>query len=178
MPPRRIGLYALATMEREGAIHGYGLAQRIADRTAGAWRPGAGAIYPSLQALVERGLARSEGSGRRREYRITPAGRALLRQVRSRAGPDGRRGPDLAVLWAEVVGVDDLGEFLLLRLRRSLDAIVTAVAVSGGPALAPASRDRLRGATVGELERRLADLGRTGARLRPAPAARRPGRRR
>ncbi len=176
MPPRRIGLYALATMEREGPIHGYGLAQRIAERTAGAWKPGPGAIYPSLQGLVERGLARSEGSGRRREYRITPAGRAVLRRVRSRQGPDGRRGPDLAVLWAEVVGAGDLAAFLLHRLRRSLDAISTTLQAGPVPGLSAAAASRLRADTIDELERRRKVLGGSTARgRRPAPR-RRPGR--
>ncbi len=178
MPPRRIGLYALATMERDGPIHGYGLAQRIAERTAGAWKPGPGAIYPTLQALVERGLARSEGSGRRREYRITPAGRALLRKIRSHRGAAGRRGPDLAVLWAEVVGAEDLGSFLLLRLQRSLDAVAFALASEARPGLGAAGAAKLRRATIGELERRLGELRRSRPRPPGAAGARARSRRR
>lgn len=123
MPPRLIGLYALARMERDGALYGYRLAQQIADRTGGRWRPGPGAIYPSLARLVERGFARSAGAGRRREYRITPAGRAALRRIRRRDGPAGGGGPDLSTLWAEIAGEDDPGRFLLRRLERTTDAV-------------------------------------------------------
>jgi DNA-binding PadR family transcriptional regulator len=123
VPPRVIGLYALASMEREGKVYGYQLSQGIAERTGGAWRPGAGAVYPSLRALVERGLARRQGVGRRREYRITPEGRRLLGVVRRRAAQGGRSGPDPGALWAEIVGAENLGRFLLRRLERSLDAL-------------------------------------------------------
>jgi len=123
VPPRLIGLYALATMEREGKIHGYRLSATIAERTGGTWRPGAGAVYPSLRALVERGLALREGEGRRREYRITPRGRALLRSVRRRVLAGSGSRPDPAPLWAEIVGEANLGRFLVRRLERTLASV-------------------------------------------------------
>ena len=123
MPPRFLGLYALAVMEQDGALYGYRFAQRIAERTSGRWRPGPGAIYPSLSRLVERGLARCEGSGRRREYRITIRGRAALRRIRRHAGPGGSGEPDLSALWAEIAGETDPGRFLLRRLERTTAAL-------------------------------------------------------
>ncbi len=173
MPPRMVGLYALAQMERAGTVHGYELAQRIADRTQGAWRPSAGTIYPSLQRLVDRGLARPRLVGRRRAYRITPAGRAVLRRLRRQMGAGAPGVPDLSVLWAEVVGAADLDSFLLRRLRRSLDAI--SATLNGGPATEPAPlrRDGLRTATIAELSARLEELRGRGHRV----AAARPRRR-
>jgi DNA-binding PadR family transcriptional regulator len=123
MPPRLVGLYALTCMERDGQVYGYSLGQRIADRTAGAWRPGPGAVYPALNRLVDRGLARVTGEGRRRVYGITAKGRHLLGRLRrERRGPAGT-GPDLSVLWAEIVGAPDDSTFLLQRLRRSIDGV-------------------------------------------------------
>ena len=123
MPARLVGLYALRCMERDGGVYGYFLAARIAERTAGAWRPGPGAVYPALQRLADRGLAKPHGQGRRREYRITPEGRKLLRKVRRERGGPGGSGPDLSLLWAEILGVSDDSTYLWLRLRRSLDSI-------------------------------------------------------
>src|SRR5579863_8807351 len=80
-------LYALALMEREGPIHGYRLAARIEERTEGAWRPGPGAVYPALQRLVRRELARKTRNGRRQEYTITQNGRELLARIRARSAP-------------------------------------------------------------------------------------------
>ncbi len=122
-PGRLLGLYALSVMERDGPIYGYSLAERVADRTDGGWRPGAGAIYPALQSLVERGLARSGSDGRRRVYRITPTGRALLHRVRATWMGAGRSGPDLSRLWSEIAGEADPGQHVLRHLRHHLDGI-------------------------------------------------------
>jgi DNA-binding PadR family transcriptional regulator len=120
-----VGLYALACMEKDGAVYGYSLASRIAERTGGGWRPGPGAVYPALHHLTERGLASVHGAGRRREYRITPRGRRLLRKVRAERFSSGGSGPDLTLLWAEIKGATDDATFLLHRLRRALDGIET-----------------------------------------------------
>jgi DNA-binding PadR family transcriptional regulator len=123
MPPRIVGLYALTCMERDGQVYGYSLAQRISERTGGAWRPGPGAVYPALNRLADRGLATVRGMGRRREYRITADGRRLLRRMRRERTAQGASGPDLGLLWAEIVGAPDDSTFLLQRLRRSLDGL-------------------------------------------------------
>jgi len=122
-PGRLLALYALAVMEREGPIYGYSLAERIAERTDGGWRPGAGAIYPALQSLVRRGLARSRSEGRRRTYTISRSGRALLTRVRQGWMGMGRSGPDLGMIWSEIAGVSDPGVHMLGHLRRHLDGI-------------------------------------------------------
>jgi len=165
MPARLVGLYALTCMERDGGVYGYSLAARIAERTSGAWRPGAGAIYPALQRLADRGLAKSHGDGRRREFRITPQGRRLLQKIRRERATPGGSGPDLSLLWADILGVSDDSTFLWLRLRRSLDSI------EGHLHRAPGARfdgRPLREQVVDELramERRLS-AGRTRSRRR------------
>jgi len=123
MPARLVGLYALRCMERDGVVYGYSLAGRIAERTGGVWRPGPGAIYPALRRLTDRGLARVVGAGRRREYRITPEGRQLLKKIRKERASPGGSGPDLSLLWAEIVGAPDDTTYLLQRLRRTLDGV-------------------------------------------------------
>src|SRR5580658_4609829 len=122
-PPGLLGLYALTMMEKEGRVHGYGVAERIAERTEGSWRPGPGAIYPSMRKLEARGWARTRPAGRRREYEITPAGRRFLVQIRQRQSSSGSTRLDLSSLWAEVAGSADVDAFLMMRLRRSLDAL-------------------------------------------------------
>jgi PadR family transcriptional regulator, regulatory protein PadR len=144
MPARIIGLYSLALMD-QGPVYGYFISRRISERTGGSWRPGAGAVYPALRALVDRGLARSVGRGRRREYRITPAGRAALRRIRSESPSTNRSAPDLSVLWADVVGRRDLGPFLLQRLRRTIQALETQAGRSPeSPGARALRRDLLR----------------------------------
>lgn len=122
-PGRVLALYALSVMERDGPVYGYSLADRVSDRTDGAWRPGAGAIYPALQSLVVRGFARSGREGRRRVYTITSRGRKALGQIRrGRIGSPGT-GPDLGLLWSEIASAGDPGQHLVRHLHRHLEAI-------------------------------------------------------
>jgi DNA-binding PadR family transcriptional regulator len=157
---RLVGLYALSLMEREGPLHGYGLSQRIAQKTEGAWRPGPGSVYPSLRQLTEIGFARSRVKQRRREYTITAKGTALLRRVRSQNGPLGRPRADLSSLWAEVMGAGDVDRFLLLRLRRTLDSLEAQI---GRPGVSSARAGSLRTATLDELSK-------ASARFRALPS--------
>jgi DNA-binding PadR family transcriptional regulator len=153
-------------MDREGSVYGYQISRRIADRTEGAWRPSPGAIYPALRVLVARGLARVAHRNRRLEYRITARGRALLREVRARRSWRSS-APDLSVLWAEIVGVRDPGEFLLRRVQRATAALADHVE------RVPGSNERgraLRRKALAELAAARRRLGSGG------PNARRAGR--
>ncbi len=134
-PGRVLGLYALAAMDRDGPVYGYQLTERIAERTDGAWRPGAGAVYPALNSLVERGLARSAAARGRRMYSITPRGRAFLGRIRKEWMGGGRSGPDLSRLWAEVAGARDPGQHALQHVRRHLESLATLVERSEDPGL-------------------------------------------
>ena len=67
-----------------GAMHGYAVASRIADRTGGELRIDDGALYQALHRMQERGWLESEWghaeTGKRaRFYRLTEEGRARLR---------------------------------------------------------------------------------------------------
>jgi DNA-binding PadR family transcriptional regulator len=55
--------------------HGYDVIQRLEEKTAGAWRPSPGSVYPTLQLLEDEGLVRSVERDAKRVYEITAAGR-------------------------------------------------------------------------------------------------------
>lgn len=57
-------------------MHGYQLIRAIADRSAGAWTPTAGTIYPTLQLLADEGLVTATQEGERRVWSLTDTGRA------------------------------------------------------------------------------------------------------
>jgi len=69
--------YALLSIGRK-PMSGYDLMREIDDKTEGAWRPGPGAVYPTLQRLVKqryvRARKRSKGGPAQVTYEITPAG--------------------------------------------------------------------------------------------------------
>jgi DNA-binding PadR family transcriptional regulator len=69
-----------------GHLHGYGIIRDVAERTAGALRLGTGTLYTALARLEalelvdesDRRAPPGEDDERRRYYRLTPLGRAVL----------------------------------------------------------------------------------------------------
>src|SRR5262245_35942177 len=68
----------------DGDRHGYGIILEIAERTGGRLRLGTGTLYTAIGGLAEAGLVtrspqrRADEDERRRYYRLTPLGRAVL----------------------------------------------------------------------------------------------------
>ena len=81
-------LLALSDADR----HGYGIILEIAERTAGSMRLGTGTLYTALAGLEDGGLVveskpkppPKDHDQRRRYYRLTPFGRAVLEAETSR----------------------------------------------------------------------------------------------
>ena len=65
----------------DAPLHGYGIMQNVERLSGGRVRLAAGTLYGALITLTERGWieAVGEDEGRRKEYRITPEGRAAVR---------------------------------------------------------------------------------------------------
>src|SRR4051812_2806154 len=66
-----------------GAIHGWGVADRIERLTGGAFEIQQGVVYPALQRLLRRGLVTAEwrlteNNRRARYYKLTASGRREL----------------------------------------------------------------------------------------------------
>lgn len=62
----------------EQPMHGYQLMQAISERTAGAWQPSPGAIYPTLSQLQDEGLVTMQSEGGRKLATLSDAGRTYL----------------------------------------------------------------------------------------------------
>src|SRR5262252_8463272 len=69
---------AILALLREGPRNGYQIMSDIEERSAGAWRPSPGAVYPALSALADEGLIIAEESGGRRTFSLTDAGREYV----------------------------------------------------------------------------------------------------
>jgi PadR family transcriptional regulator PadR len=79
-------LLILATLE-ERPRHGYVISGQIEERSRGVLRFHVATFYPLLYRLEKRGLVKGQwvekpDQRRRRYYRLTPAGRTLLRAQR------------------------------------------------------------------------------------------------
>jgi DNA-binding PadR family transcriptional regulator len=73
----------------EGDLHGYGIMRAVQDQTLGEVRLGPGTLYSSLQSLLEAGAIEevandAVGAERRRYYRLSAAGRKLVRSEAKR----------------------------------------------------------------------------------------------
>ena len=78
---------AILALLREGPRNGYQIMSEIEERSAGAWRPSPGAVYPALAQLADEGLIAGEESGGRRTFSLTDAGRGYVEE-----NPDMARG--------------------------------------------------------------------------------------
>ena len=74
---------SILALLKDRPMHGYEIIQEIAERSAGAWKPSPGSVYPTLQLLVDEGLITSAESGGKRLFTLTESGRA-----EADAGPD------------------------------------------------------------------------------------------
>ncbi|HIZ51138.1 MAG TPA: PadR family transcriptional regulator [Candidatus Pseudomonas excrementavium] len=63
---------------RDAPAHGYQLIRGLSELSQGYYSPSPGVVYPALAQLESRGLAEVEQHGKRKNYRITAAGRDYL----------------------------------------------------------------------------------------------------
>lgn len=87
IPPGTLYLLILKILAR-GAMHGYGIAQRIHELSDEVLRVEEGSLYPALQRMLIKGWVvaewrPSENNRRARYYQLTPAGRKQLDVERS-----------------------------------------------------------------------------------------------
>ena len=97
MPKRKLNPLPAAAFQIllslvEEDLHGYGIMRQVAEQTEERMRLGPGTLYSSIQTLLEARLieevdARADaklGQARRRYYRVTSAGRKLVRSEAER----------------------------------------------------------------------------------------------
>jgi PadR family transcriptional regulator, regulatory protein PadR len=80
-------LLVLKTLSLE-PMHGWGIAQRIEDRSKDVFRVNQGSLYPALQRMLRKGWIRSEwrvteNNRRARYYLLTAAGRRQMAAERT-----------------------------------------------------------------------------------------------
>jgi transcriptional regulator len=73
----------LQTLDSLGPLHGYAIAARLEQVSAGALQLNMGTLYPALMRLEQRGLLRgtwgtTDTNRKARFYALTPAGRRQL----------------------------------------------------------------------------------------------------
>jgi len=100
MGPRFMGRgdlkYVLLGLLRERPKHGYEMIKELEEQASGFYTPSAGAVYPTLQLMEDRGWVTSQLVDGKKVYTITDAGRQELEAQNQRAeafgGPRGWGG--------------------------------------------------------------------------------------
>lgn len=78
---------AVLALLAERPMHGYQIIQEIDERSAGAWKPSPGSVYPTLQLLADEGLITAEEANGRKTYALTEAGRLEAEAAAERQAP-------------------------------------------------------------------------------------------
>jgi DNA-binding PadR family transcriptional regulator len=91
---------------QERPMHGYEIIKALEERYHGVYKPSAGAIYPALRSLLNKGYVSVSGEERRKTYRITRQGKAYLASRRKEIEQRFRMfekmiGPDRAQMFRE-----------------------------------------------------------------------------
>jgi PadR family transcriptional regulator, regulatory protein PadR len=78
-----LALMVLKTLERQGPLHGYGIARRIEDTSADLLSVNYGTLYPALLKLEQEGYITSEwglsdNNRKAKFYQLTRAGRKQI----------------------------------------------------------------------------------------------------
>ncbi|HXW46122.1 MAG TPA: PadR family transcriptional regulator [Streptosporangiaceae bacterium] len=137
---------AILALLQEGPRNGYQIMADIEERSAGAWRPSPGAVYPALSQLADEGLIIAEESGGRRTFRLTEAGQQYVAE-----NPDMARGA-----WESEAQQEAWQLPGLFAEAARLGSGIVQLAHSGTPAQVRAA-ERLLERTRRELYRILAD---------------------
>lgn len=88
-PLSSASLYIVVALAEED-LHGYGIMQEIARQSEGKYKVGPGTLYDNLHKLIQAGWVQELGARpgdedrRRRYFRLTEAGRDLLRNETAR----------------------------------------------------------------------------------------------
>jgi len=125
VPRGFLRLYILVLLSR-GPENGYSIMRKIEDRTDGAWRPGAGTIYPLLKALQKERLARAAMAGRRqgvKAYELTPRGRREIDEIRKTIAGAGRREPVMGKLFSDLLPSSVFVPMVIRRYREGAESL-------------------------------------------------------
>ena len=115
--PKGLLRYYILHKIAQKPIHGYEIIQDIDSKTEGAWRPGAGSLYPILKKLVSGGLIKAEpepsAEATRRVYQITPKGVESLAHAKEMFANFQQRFGSLRRLFIDLIDPENLATFFV-----------------------------------------------------------------
>jgi len=123
--PRGLLAYYILNRISKSPVHGYEMLQDIGSKTEGAWRPGAGSIYPILKKFVADGYIRSDAvrglPTAQKVYRITEKGEKTLKEVRERYSEMGKNWGSMRRIFLDLMAPEHLSRFLIDGTKAQFD---------------------------------------------------------
>jgi DNA-binding PadR family transcriptional regulator len=105
--------------------HGYEILQDIEAKTNGAWRPGAGSIYPILKKLLANGFIETDcadvGETGHKVYSITSKGLTFMKEIKKNYSNAGQRWSSMRGIFLELMENSDLSKFFTDGVRMQSD---------------------------------------------------------
>jgi len=151
-------------------VHGYEVIQDIDSKTEGAWRPGAGSLYPILKKLESEGLTRAErGAGEeatRRVYHITPKGVQSLAESKQMLANFQQRWSFMRKIFIELIDPDKVANFFVDSSNRQFE-LAREILDSKSGKIPPSEAEYMLKEYVLGLERQLNWANETMARMKP-----------
>jgi len=130
VPRGFLRLYILTLLSR-GPQSGYSIMQRIDERTEGAWKPGAGTMYPLLKSLLKERMVRvvgQTGRGVSKIYALSSKGRHELEEARRLIAGAGRKEPVMGRLFSDLLPASVFVPVMVRRIRDGAEVLKEKVA--------------------------------------------------
>jgi DNA-binding PadR family transcriptional regulator len=175
--PRGLLNYYILHRTSQGPVYGYEISQDIEEKTEGAWRPGAGSVYPTLKKLVAEGLIREslnvrsrssearrsllreklttlERSTSQRTYEITPEGLKCLKEGKEMLSNAGKRWSMMRGIFVDLMDPERVSSFLVEGSKMQFDTS-RQIIDSNIPKLSPSEAEFILKEYALNLERQL-----------------------
>ena len=172
--PKGLLRYYILHKIAQKPIHGYEIIQDIDSKTEGAWRPGAGSLYPILKKLVSEGLIKAEPEpseeATRRVYQITPKGVESLAHAKEMFTNFQQRFGSLRRLFIDLIDPENLATFFVDGSNRQFQ-MAQEMLESKQREITPADLEYILTEYVLNLERQMNWANRMLSQSRSKPAS-------
>ena len=168
--PRGLLLHYMLHKISQSPCHGYEILQDIDSKTEGAWRPGAGSIYPILKKLVVKGYIKAAAGARgadRKVYSITSKGLEFINEDEKMLRNSGRNWMAMRRLFLELLKPEDLTRFVSEGTKGQFE-LAQEIISSKMNVIPPKDREYILKEYVLNLERQLEWANQALKEIKPA----------
>ncbi len=158
----------------QNPCHGYEILQDIESKTDGAWRPGAGSIYPILKKLVAKGYIKANEGSRgadRKVYTITAEGLEAIKEDEKMFMNSGRNMMAMRRLFLELIRPEHLTRFMSEGTKGQFE-LAQEIVSTKMDLIPPKDREYILREYILNLERQLEWANRVLKEMKPQVEAR------